>query len=161
MLCVFFEWFPGVWILYAEVSEHSVCSILIGTRTYLPMKMEQTECSETSAYKFQTPGNHPKESIQHSVHGESLKSRLLHLYGEEVARHIRLFEKLRIKKTKLLTSLTVLLRCRDHNTIPRFLQFQHHIHSWAANRIYQRTSFAFGKGYIITGENLTTHLENC
>jgi len=28
------------------------------------MKMEQTECSETSAYKFQTPGIHPKESIQ-------------------------------------------------------------------------------------------------
>jgi len=37
--------------------------------------MEQTECSQTSAYTFQTPGNHPKESIQHSVHGESLKSR--------------------------------------------------------------------------------------
>ena len=33
-------------------------------------------CSETSAYKFQTPGNHPKESIQHSVQGESLKLRL-------------------------------------------------------------------------------------
>ena len=29
------------------------------------MKMEQTECSETSAYKIQTPGNYPKESIQH------------------------------------------------------------------------------------------------
>jgi len=28
------------------------------------MKMEQTECSETSAYKIQTPGNHPKENIQ-------------------------------------------------------------------------------------------------
>jgi len=27
--------------------------------------MEQTECSETSAYKFQPPGNHPKETIQH------------------------------------------------------------------------------------------------
>jgi len=40
------------------------------------MKIEQTERSETSAYKFQTPGNHPKESIQHSVHGESLKSRI-------------------------------------------------------------------------------------
>jgi len=47
----------------------------VNSRTYLPMKMEQTECSETSAYKFQTPGNRPKESIQHSVHGESLKSR--------------------------------------------------------------------------------------
>ena len=40
--------------------------MLYATRTYLPMKMEQTECSETSAYKIQTPGNHPKESIQHS-----------------------------------------------------------------------------------------------
>jgi hypothetical protein len=26
--------------------------------------MEQTECSETSAYKIQTPGNHPEENIQ-------------------------------------------------------------------------------------------------
>jgi len=25
--------------------------------------MEQTGCSETSAYKIQTPGNYPKESI--------------------------------------------------------------------------------------------------
>jgi hypothetical protein len=38
------------------------------------MKMEQTECSETSAYKIQTPRNYPEKSIQHSEHGESLKS---------------------------------------------------------------------------------------
>jgi len=25
------------------------------------MKMEQTECSETSAYKIQTPGNYPEK----------------------------------------------------------------------------------------------------
>ena len=31
---------------------------------YPPMKMEQ--CSETSAYKIQTPGNYPEESIQQS-----------------------------------------------------------------------------------------------
>ena len=43
--------------------------------TYLPMKMERTECSETSAYTIQSPGNYPEESIQHSKHGESLKSR--------------------------------------------------------------------------------------
>jgi hypothetical protein len=46
--------------------------------------MEQTECSETSAYKIQTPGNYPEESIQRSEHGESLKSRkyfsLLNIY---------------------------------------------------------------------------------
>jgi len=35
------------------------------------------ECSETSAYKIQTPEDCPEESIQHSEHGESLKSRLL------------------------------------------------------------------------------------
>jgi len=40
------------------------------------MKMEQTECSETSAYKIQTPGNHPQERIQSSEHGESFKSRI-------------------------------------------------------------------------------------
>jgi hypothetical protein len=28
------------------------------------MKMEQTECSETSAYKIQTPENYPEENIQ-------------------------------------------------------------------------------------------------
>jgi hypothetical protein len=33
----------------------------------LPMKMEQIECSETSAYKIQTPGNHPEENIQQTV----------------------------------------------------------------------------------------------
>jgi len=27
------------------------------------MKMEQTECSETSAYKIQMPGNYPEENI--------------------------------------------------------------------------------------------------
>jgi len=51
------------------------------TRTYLPMKMEQTERSETSAYKIQTPGNYPKESKQLSVHGESLKSRIIGTYS--------------------------------------------------------------------------------
>jgi hypothetical protein len=37
--------------------------------------MEQTECSETSAYKIQTPGNYPEANIQHTADGESLKSR--------------------------------------------------------------------------------------
>ena len=31
------------------------------------MKMEQTECSETSAYKIRTPGNYPEENIQHNL----------------------------------------------------------------------------------------------
>jgi len=35
------------------------------------MKTEQY--SETSAYNIQTLGNYPKESTQHSEHGEILK----------------------------------------------------------------------------------------
>jgi len=46
---------------------------------YIPAYEDGTdrECSETSAYKIQTPGIHPKESIQHSEHGKSLKSRII------------------------------------------------------------------------------------
>jgi hypothetical protein len=43
---------------------------------HLPAYEEGTVCSETSAYKIQTPGNYPEESIQHSEHGESLKWRI-------------------------------------------------------------------------------------
>jgi hypothetical protein len=43
--------------------------------TYPPMKMEQTERSETMTYKVQMPGNYPEERTQHSEQGESLKSR--------------------------------------------------------------------------------------
>ena len=57
----------------------------------LTMKMEQTECSETSVHKIQKPGNHPKERIQYSEQGESFKWRTMTLLealftkGSEVA----------------------------------------------------------------------------
>jgi len=34
---------------------------------HLPAYENGTECSETSAYKIQTPGNHPKENIQQNM----------------------------------------------------------------------------------------------
>ena len=36
--------------------------------SYLPAYEDGTECSETSAYKIQTPGNYPEESIQVSYY---------------------------------------------------------------------------------------------
>ena len=76
-----FGWFLGVRILHADVSEHCVfhrhrCELL-----RLPMTMKQTRCSETSAYKIQTPESLPKERIQHPEHGESLKSRTAVVFG--------------------------------------------------------------------------------
>jgi hypothetical protein len=37
--------------------------------SYLPAYEDGTECSETSPYKIQTPGNYPEENIQHSQRG--------------------------------------------------------------------------------------------
>jgi hypothetical protein len=45
-------------------------------KSNLPAYEDGTECSETSAYKIQMTGNYPEENIQHSQHGESLKSRM-------------------------------------------------------------------------------------
>jgi hypothetical protein len=36
--------------------------------------MEQTECAETLAFKLQTLGTTPEESMRHSKQGENLKS---------------------------------------------------------------------------------------
>jgi len=49
--------------LYMPTFRNTICSIFIG-RWYhnLPMKMEQIECSETSAYIIQTPGKYPKKT---------------------------------------------------------------------------------------------------
>jgi hypothetical protein len=44
------------------------------------MKMEQTECCETLAYKIQTPGKYQAESIKLSEHGENLKSRTVNVF---------------------------------------------------------------------------------
>jgi len=43
------------------------------------MKVEQTVCSEMLAYKIQTPGFYPEESIQHSEHSKKfeIKNNLL------------------------------------------------------------------------------------
>jgi hypothetical protein len=38
------------------------------------MKMEPIQCSETSAYKIQMPGNYPEDNILHPQHRESLKT---------------------------------------------------------------------------------------
>jgi hypothetical protein len=40
------------------------------------LKMDLTEGTETSAKHNLTPGKYPKEHIQYSEHGESLKSRI-------------------------------------------------------------------------------------
>jgi len=50
---------------------------------HLPMKMEPTVSSETSAVRTQTPWNYPKRNKLHLEHGESLKT-TLKLYVQSI-----------------------------------------------------------------------------
>jgi hypothetical protein len=70
------------------------------------MKMEETERSETSAYKRQTPGNYPKESIKHSEHGESLNQEVSKCLANKYLEHL--------KRTKRVFFSTHLLSCGPH-----------------------------------------------
>jgi hypothetical protein len=68
---------PSYWLksqAFSRINTPTFSKLAI-LHIYPSMKMEQTECSETSAFKIQTPGNYPEASIQHSEHGGSLKSR--------------------------------------------------------------------------------------
>jgi hypothetical protein len=57
-----------------------------------PVKNTQTECSETSAYKIQTPGNYPEENIQQKYTG--LKCSRVFFFGD-IIRVISVFHVVR------------------------------------------------------------------
>ena len=69
--------------------------------SFLDFKL--SPCFDCSFFSFGyvTPGTYPKEKKLKSKQGESLKSRICHLYGEDSSRYIRLFEKLRIRHNTL------------------------------------------------------------
>jgi len=75
--------------------------------SYLSAYEDGTECSETSAYKIQTPENYPEESIQHSEQGESVKLRKLakYLRWEPFNSELKLPTVLRIKANRRLAGL--------------------------------------------------------
>ena len=73
MLYSSFWWIGEVWNLCADVSERLKARIIhtYGTET-------ARKCYETTEHKIQTLGINQKERIQHSLHGKSLKSRILY-----------------------------------------------------------------------------------
>ena len=53
----------------------TLCYIFMGFA--ITAYADVTECSETSAYKIQTPGNNPNERVHYSEQGGSWKSRFI------------------------------------------------------------------------------------
>ena len=43
------------------------------------LKMEQTQCSETSAFNTQAPGRYPEDNLSLLQHGERLKTRMMYI----------------------------------------------------------------------------------
>jgi len=44
------------------------------------LKMEPTQCSETLVFNTQAPGKYPEDNLSLLLHGESLKSRIIHFW---------------------------------------------------------------------------------
>jgi len=68
-LTVFWMLYAFFWVILRRLNFicqgfGTLCLFHLHRRVGMSMKMEQTECSETLAYKIQTPGNYPEESIQ-------------------------------------------------------------------------------------------------
>jgi hypothetical protein len=59
--------------------------------SYPPMKMEQMQCSETSAYNIQTPGNYPEDNIVHPQHGGSLKTTTWYFFASTFRTSVTLY----------------------------------------------------------------------
>jgi len=94
------------------------------------MKMEQTQCFETSACKIQRPGNYPEENVHHSEHGESLKSRGMTLIEKQLFSSFEATTefsfsssglKLRINKLSVLKSLWMHFRLSVQLRVSRIL----------------------------------------
>lgn len=81
--------------------------------------------------------------FQHQDSGrESLRLTIYRLYGEECFQRVRRLGVLRKRKAHTLASMAFLMRCRDTNTIPKFLRQHRIFHSGQAHRIYDRTERA-------------------
>jgi hypothetical protein len=69
---------PPKWTSPVCTSLHNITLYLHTLHIHPPMKMEQTQCSETSAIKHHTPGNNPKDYT--SINSDSFSKYRTHSF---------------------------------------------------------------------------------
>jgi len=73
-ICILpFGWLPGVWILCRRFGTTCKFQLHRWCNLHRLWSWNWRSVPETSTHKIQTSGNHTKERIQHSEHGECLK----------------------------------------------------------------------------------------
>jgi hypothetical protein len=99
---------------------------------YHLLKMEPTQCSETSAFNTQMPGKYPEDNLSLQQHGESLKTRLFtsclcYLHSVGFLRDV----------PPLLVFRFFWVSCqRDRHLLPRLQRCQ--VVPWRRNILYDR-----------------------
>jgi competence protein ComGF len=101
-------------------------------------------------------GSNQKSEEPSHIRRENLKKTIIHLYGEEIGKAIKTFEKLRCKKGRLLCQLAFLLRCRDHAVIPTSLRVKHQNNTQKTRRILTQAGHALVKAAI---QEVRKHLD--
>ena len=78
----------------------------------------------------------------------SLKSKIVSLYGEAIHKQLRWFEKLRSKRARLLSSIVFLKRCRAERIIPKCVELTKKLNIKGSDEIITRTSEMLLKNVI-------------
>ena len=88
LCCLFsFGWFPGVWFIYADVSEHSICSIFKGRCEVILGQANQANVSTATAYipyTATTYGQLSRMLAKHNIKSIALPPRKIASYLPQV-----------------------------------------------------------------------------
>src|SRR5436190_18215802 len=83
----------------------------------------------------------------------SLPNRISDLYGEDIKKMCRLFDNVRVKRSRALGSLAFLKRCRDNGVIPACATLHFHGSSNRIKNILRKSSFQILKNHIAETRN--------
>jgi hypothetical protein len=146
-------------IFEPNLSPYKYCNIFKPSHpSYISAYEDGTVCSETSAYKIQTRRNYPEESIQHSEHGESLKSTILFTSMGVKLQDTFVYSKNSTSR-KPNSSLPSLFSFATNITTPYLVSYNSITTSASElpTEYFNKPVLPYsGKGYITTDENVIT-----
>jgi hypothetical protein len=142
-------WWIAFWVFPRHLSIKSRCFRTLcrfHLQQVVKLKMEPTQCSETSAFNTQTPGKYPENNSSLLQHDESLKSRKKFLeHSTFLLMYLHLVFSCRVFMLTMLVRLP-----QSTKTICHLLEYSLDTHlqnvagSWFVTTIWQHSCFMSG-----------------